>query len=96
MSRLAWAGATIVILMAAVAAQGGEFSTGDYFALKRKVAAERAEAARLQQLVDSLVRQHKAVETDPKVQERIAREQWGMIRPGERLYKLTQPDQDQP
>jgi cell division protein FtsB len=40
-------------------------------------------------MVDSLTRLRKAIETDPAVQERIAREQYGMIRPGERLYKLA-------
>jgi cell division protein FtsB len=30
------------------------------------------------------------------VQERIAREQYGMIRPGERLYRLAPADQGAP
>jgi cell division protein FtsB len=73
--------------------QGGEYSTGDYRELKRRVAEERAAEARLTAIVDSLTKERKAVLTDPKVQERIAREQFGMIRPGERLYKLTRPEE---
>ena len=91
MSRLAWAALAVLTLMALFAVQGGEYSTGDYFELKRRVAAESAADVRLRRIVDSLSRYRKAIETDPKVQERVAREQWGMIRPGERIYKLTAP-----
>ena len=33
-----------------------------------------------------------AIEHDPRVQERVARESFGMIRNGEFLYKLVPPD----
>ena len=91
MSRLAWAGLAVLTLMALFAAQGGEYSTGDYFELKRRVVEESTAEVRLRRIVDSLSRYRKAIETDPKVQERVAREQWGMIRPGERVYKLVTP-----
>ena len=84
---------SVLAVMAAVAVQGGEYSTGDYLELKRRVAEERAAEARLTTVVDSLTKERKAVLTDPRVQERIAREQFGMIRPGERLYKLTRPEE---
>jgi len=45
----------------------------------------RAEVARLQARADSL-------ESDAATIERIARERWGLIRPGERLYRFAQPD----
>ena len=83
----------ITAVMVMVAVQGGEYSTGDYRELKRRVAEERAAEARLTAIVDSLTKERKAVLTDPRVQERIAREQFGMIRPGERLYKLTRPEE---
>ena len=83
----------VTAVMGAVAVQGGEYSTGDYRELKRRVAEERAAEARLTAIVDSLTKERKAVLTDPRVQERIAREQFGMIRPGERLYKLTRPEE---
>ena len=86
-------GLSVLAVMAAVAVQGGEYSTGDYLELRRRVAEERAAEARLTAIVDSLTRVRQAVLTDPRVQERIAREQWGMIRPGEKIYKLTRPEE---
>ena len=93
MSARAWVALSALVVMGAVAVQGGEYSTGDYLELRRRVAAERAAESRLTALVDSLTKVRKAVLTDPRVQERIAREQWGMIRPGERIYKLTRPEE---
>ena len=93
MSRTAGAGLLLFAVMALVAVQGGEYGTGDYRKLKRRVAEERQLEARLRADVESLARVRKAVLTDPVVQERIAREQWGMIRPGERIYKLTTPQE---
>jgi hypothetical protein len=43
-------------------------------------------------VVDSLTRAANAIERDPRVQERVARESFGMIRKGEFLYKLVRPD----
>ena len=40
-------------------------------------------------LFDSLQRLARALETDPAAQERAAREQFGMIRRGELLYRLV-------
>jgi cell division protein FtsB len=84
---------SVLVVMGAVAVQGGEYSTGDYLELRRRVAEERAAEARLTTVVDSLTTARKAVLTDPRVQERIAREQFGMIRAGERIYKLTRPEE---
>jgi cell division protein FtsB len=87
--RLRW-GIGVVLLLGAVyfAVFGGEY---DFFEL-RKVRAElaseslrlegvRAEVARLEARVDSL-------ENDSATIERVAREKWGMIRPGEKLYRF--------
>ncbi len=93
MSARTWVALSVLVVMGVAAVQGGEYSTGDYLELRRRVAAERAAEARLTALVDSLTKERKAVLTDPRVQERIAREQWGMIRPGERIYKLTRPEE---
>jgi cell division protein FtsB len=92
-SARTWVALSVLVVMGVAAVQGGEYSTGDYLELRRRVAAERAAEARLTALVDSLTKERKAVLTDPRVQERIAREQWGMIRPGERIYKLTRPEE---
>ncbi len=75
------------------AVQGGEFSTIDLFKLHRQERAEREQVAELQRTVDSLAKVAQAIEHDPRVQERVARESFGMIRKGEFLYKLVQPAQ---
>ena len=43
--------------------------------------------------LDSLERLVRALENDPAAQERAAREQFGMIRKGEILYRLVPPPQ---
>jgi cell division protein FtsB len=88
--------ALVVLLLALVfAAQGGEFSTLDLLALRRRERDERARVADLRQMVDSLTREAQLIERDPKMQERIARESFGMIRKGEFLYRIV-PDPEQP
>jgi cell division protein FtsB len=72
--------------------EGGEYGTFDVLALRRQEAAERAQVTRLRQLVDSLTREADAIEHDPRTQERVARERFGMIRKGELLYRLVPPD----
>ena len=75
------------------AVQGGEYSTAD---IARQVVAKRkmrAEVDSLQRLVDSLAKALEAIETDPAVQERIAREEFGMVRGDkELLYRFAEPD----
>ena len=74
------------------AVQGGEYSS---LALLRQRLAERnAHRAidSLQRDVDSLARLKHAVLTDPAVQERIAREEFGMVKQKELLYRFTAPD----
>jgi len=71
------------------ALQGGEYSTADLWKqrkLKQKLTAETDSLARE---VDSLRREARSVLTDPVTQERIAREQFGMVRGDkEILYRL--------
>jgi cell division protein FtsB len=78
------------------ALQGGEYSTLDLLQLQHEEAAERTRVAELERLVDSLERAATAIERDPKVQERVARESFGMIRRGEFLYRLVPPDSARP
>ena len=42
--------------------------------------------------MDSLERAAKAIENDPRTQERVARESFGMIRKGEFLFRLVPGD----
>jgi cell division protein FtsB len=76
----------------AFAVQGGEYSTFDLLQLRREAAAERRQVAELERIVDSLERTALAIERDPKTQERVARESFGMVRRGEFLYKLVPGD----
>jgi cell division protein FtsB len=69
--------------------QGGEYGTLDLLQLRREEAEERAKVERLKQVVDSLGRVATAIESDPRMQERVARERFGMIRKGEFLYRLV-------
>ncbi len=69
---------------------GGEYSTGDWRTLCDNVATERAVATRLQTEIDSLRREADGLETDPVAQERAARERFGMLRPGEMMYRIEE------
>ncbi len=76
------------------ALQGGEYGTLDLLQLRRAEAEEQANVLRLQALVDSLSRAATAIERDPQVQERVARERFGMIKKGEFLYRLVPTGRD--
>ncbi len=82
--------AALVVLVGGVAfgALGGEYGTLDWWQLKRQVRAERAAIATLRRELDSLRAEAEALERDPATQERVAREQFGTIRPGEVLYRV--------
>ncbi len=80
----------LVLIMAAFfALQGGEHSTWSWWRLRQAEQSERARIAELERIVDSLELVARALETDPAAQERLAREQYGMIRDGEFLYRLV-------
>jgi cell division protein FtsB len=68
---------------------GGEYSTFDWLSLRRQVAEERQAVQQLRATLDSLGRLAHNLETNPVTQERAAREQFGMIRDGEILYRLV-------
>ena len=75
------------------AVQAGEYSTPQWLSLRTRERDMRAEVAELNRQVDSLARLKKLVETDPAVQERIAREQYGMLRPGEIEFTVVPPEE---
>jgi cell division protein FtsB len=84
----------IALLLAALAfaVQGGEYSTTAL--LRQRAARQRllAEIDSLERAVESLKRVKQAILTDPTVQERIAREEFGMIRGDkEILYRFAEP-----
>jgi cell division protein FtsB len=84
----------LLILLAALVftVQGGEYSTWDWYRLRRERRQETARIDSLSHQVDSLRREAVAVETDPKVQERLARENYGMVRKGEIVYTISRED----
>lgn len=74
------------------AVQGGEYGTFDLFQQHARKQRLLAQIDTLQRQIDSLERVKKAVQTDPSTQERIAREQFGMVRGDkEILYRFAEP-----
>jgi len=71
---------------------GGEYSLFEV----RRVRAERIEMEKrlvdLEQTNDCLRAWAEALQSDSATIERLARERYGMIRSGEILYRITQPD----
>jgi cell division protein FtsB len=78
MKRFVWWAVILGALYFAV--QGGEYSTRDLFVLNGKTRRLTHEVDSLQRQVDSLGRFLKLVKTDSVTQERIAREEFGMVR----------------
>ncbi len=73
---------------------GGEYSTFDWRQLKRSVRAEEESVERLRWETDSLARAADALETDSATIERAAREDLGMLRDGEILFRVERPRLD--
>jgi len=82
-------GIAAVVVLAGLAFQAGEYGMLDWLKLRSQLAEERRAVRDLEHQLDSLQRLAHALETDPAAQERAAREQFGMIRKGELLYRLV-------
>jgi len=82
--------AAAVLAMIAFALEGGEYGSSDLRALRRQAARERSRIDALRRSVDSLARMKRELTTDSAAQERAAREIFGMIRDGERLYQVVE------
>ncbi len=79
--------------MLVYALQGGEYSTTALLSQRARASRMRASMDSLRHEIDSLTRLKKAVQADPQVQERIAREEFGMVRGNkEILYRFAEPD----
>lgn len=71
------------------AVQGGEYSTMDLWHQRQRKIKLQAETDSLTHEVDSLRQVVKAVQTDRATQERIAREEFGMVRGDKEIvYRL--------
>jgi cell division protein FtsB len=88
--RLLWL--SIIVAAAWFAIQGGEYGTMDLYRQHRQRVRLVRQIDSLGHLVDSLSRYKQRVLTDPKTQERIAREEFGMVRGKELLYRIAEPD----
>ena len=89
MNRRVVAGLTGAIVLVLVAVLAGEYSTIDWLKIRSQLEQERDSVEALRAQVDSLARVARALETDPATQERAAREQFGLIRNGEILYRIV-------
>jgi cell division protein FtsB len=84
--------AAIVVGAVVFAIQGGEYGTWDL--MRQRSTRDRLQARidSLTRIVDSLERRKRAIRTDPAVQERIAREEFGMVKGDkELLYRFAEP-----
>ncbi|MCC6771461.1 MAG: septum formation initiator family protein [Gemmatimonadaceae bacterium] len=84
-----------IVLVVLFAVQGGEYSTTALFRLRASEHALRTAIDSLQQDVDSLTRFRRRIATDPALQERIAREENGMVRSDKELvYRFVPAEQE--
>jgi cell division protein FtsB len=74
------------------ALQGGEYSTSALFRQRDREQTLERMIDSLQRDVDSLKTLRRLIETDPATQERIAREEFGMIREKELLFRFLDPE----
>jgi cell division protein FtsB len=84
--------AVVAISALVFAVQGGEYGTRDLMKQKQRRLRLTGAIDSLQKVVDSLKRYKHRLETDPVLQERIAREEFGLVR-GEKelLYRFAEP-----
>ncbi|WP_310569052.1 septum formation initiator family protein [Gemmatimonas sp.] len=87
MKRVAWGVGALAVLVYAI--EGGEYGTSDLLTQRDRKAALAQNVDMLVEDVDSLRAELKAVTSDPVRLERMAREEWGMVR-GEKelLYRM--------
>ena len=71
---------------------GGEYSLFEVRRARAERAVEASRLAELRRVNDSLRAWGDSLEADSATIERLARERYGMIREGEVLYRIAQPD----
>lgn len=72
------------------AIEGGEYGTSDLIRQRIRHTRLQSEIDSLQRQIDSLDRYRKQILSDPVLQERIAREQFGMVRGDKEIvYRFT-------
>ncbi len=78
MKKIIWSALCAIAIYFAV--QGGEYSTRDLYVLRNRTGKLTREVDSLQHQVDSLGRFLRLVKSDSATMERIAREEFGMVR----------------
>ncbi len=91
MSRARLAAFLVLLAAVGVALFGGEYRVNDWLTLRREAREEQARIDQLTVEVDSLTRYLAQLGGDRRLLERLAREDMGMIRTGEFLYRI-EPD----
>jgi cell division protein FtsB len=81
---------TLLLLAVYYAVFGGEYSWFDLRTTRAAVEQEEAELAELHRQIDSLRAWADSLQVDSVTLERIAREQFGLVRPGEVLYRFVE------
>ena len=89
MTPARWIAVAVLILAAVFAWTGGTFSERNYLALKRDAAEADQRLRQLRHEVDSLQAYRDSLEHNPVVQERVARDLLGMLRPGEIAFTIV-------
>jgi cell division protein FtsB len=93
MKRYVWW--ALIGLAVYFAVQGGEYSTRDLYVLHRRTRTLTRQVDSLRHQVDSLGRFLKLVKSDSATMERIAREEFGMVRGDkEILYRFGESPND--
>lgn len=87
--RVVWIAGGVAAVWFAI--QGGEYGTLDLIRQKRQQSRLAREIDSLTRVVDSLKAYKQRVLNDPATQERIAREEFGMVRGREVLYRIAEP-----
>jgi len=70
---------------------GGQYSVFERRSIQRAIQEDGAALAALRAETDSLRLRADSLELDPAALERLAREQYGLVREGEILYRFTDP-----
>ena len=88
-ARLIWG--VIIVAALVFVVEGGEYSTMDILHQHQRITELSNSSDSLARLVDSLTRVEQLVRTDTATQLRIAREEFGLVRDDEILYRFI-PD----
>jgi cell division protein FtsB len=86
----------VLLIAAYYAIFGGEYSYFEVRRARRAIAQEAADLAELSRRIDSLRAWADSLEVDPGTLEKLARERFGMIRSGEKLYRFVEGDSVSP